>query len=134
MDGGHSEMPRMEARAIAAAGSGGMVKLSGQSVGWGPQDSREDLVLDSILNPGDFPSGQLEKAWRQTQAGIRVVCKDGSRKSVGCRETTTRKNPGLCSAPLPRHSQRTEVSQIMVHGPPTPAPPEEFTGKHIFPM
>lgn len=65
MDGGHSEMPRTEAKAIVAEGSEGRVKLSGQSVRWGPQESREDLVLDSILNPGDFPSGQLEKAWRQ---------------------------------------------------------------------
>lgn len=32
------------------------------------------------------------------QAGIGVVCKDGARRLVGCKETTTSKNPGPCSA------------------------------------
>lgn len=62
-------MPSIEPRAVAAAGTGGRAKLLGWGVRWvtDPQVSGGSLVLDSLLNPGDFLWGQVGKGWREMQ-------------------------------------------------------------------
>ena len=87
-----------------------------------------------FLKTGDFPSGQVENGWRQTQAGIEAARTYGDRELAEHVPENKKKKPGPCSAPRPRHSQHSGVSPTVVRGPPPPTPPKEFTGKHASPM
>lgn len=68
------------------------------------------------------------------QAGIEAVRTDGARKLVErMQENNQEETRALLCSP-PQAQEHSDVSQTMVPGPPTPVPPEEFTGKHAFPM